>query len=208
VVPFLIRISSLGGNMQTSHTQTSLAGRIARRQVLFGGTLVLGGLAAGSARAQSGAKEDISHAAEAIHDEVVFKATRKRVYDALTNASQFHKVVLLSAAARTGMVVIKTPAEISVDPGGPFAVFGGYVTGRQIELVPGELIVQAWRNGSWKPGIYSIARFELAEDPEGTKLIFDHGGFPNGSAEHLALGWKTNYWEPLAKFLASQSAST
>jgi Activator of Hsp90 ATPase homolog 1-like protein len=55
--------------------------------------------------------------------------------------------------------------------------------------------------GSWEPGIYSIARFELVEQGSGTKIVFDHTGFPKGKAEHLAEGWKINYWEPLEKVL-------
>jgi activator of HSP90 ATPase len=173
-----------------------------RRNILFGGTLVLGSTVFSVSKARARAPEEISHSAESIHDEVVFKAPRKRVYEALTDAAQFHKVVLLSKAAATSMIAVKSPAQISRDPGGTFAIFGGYVTGRHIELVPGERIVQAWRNGSWKAGIYSIVKFELTEDAAGTRLIFDHTGFPIGDAQHLAEGWRTNYWEPLAKFLA------
>jgi hypothetical protein len=51
------------------------------------------------------------------------------------------------------------------------------------------------------PGIYSIAKFELVEHGSGTKIVFDHTGFPIGDREHLAEGWKMNYWEPLEKFL-------
>ncbi len=175
---------------------------VTRRNILLGGTLSFGSIVFSVSKAQARAPEEISHSAESIHDEVAFKASRKRVYEALTDAAQFHKVVLLGKAAATGMIAVKSPAEISRDPGGAFAVFGGYVTGRHIELVPGERIVQAWRNGSWKPGIYSIAKFELMEDAAGTRLIFDHTGFPIGEAQHLAEGWRINYWEPLAKFLA------
>jgi activator of HSP90 ATPase len=82
-----------------------------------------------------------------------------------------------------------------------FKLFGGYISGRHLELLPGERIVQAWRTGSWKPGEYSIVRFELREHGPGTKIIFDHLGFPQGQAEHLASGWKGNYWEPLQKYL-------
>jgi activator of HSP90 ATPase len=108
----------------------------------------------------------------------------------------------MSAAVKTGAVKAPNPPEISREPGGAFALFGGYIFGRQLELVPNERIVQAWRVGSWDPGIYSIARFELAEQGSGTKIVFDHTGFPKGKAEHLAEGWKINYWEPMGKFLA------
>jgi activator of HSP90 ATPase len=63
-------------------------------------------------------------------------------------------------------------------------------------------IVQAWRSGTWDPGIYSIARFALAPQGTGTLLTFDHTGFPKGEAEHLAKGWETNYWQPLEKLLS------
>ena len=83
-----------------------------------------------------------------------------------------------------------------------FSLFGGYISGRQIELVPDERIVQAWRVAAWSPGVYSIAKFELADDRHGSQIVFDHTGFPKGQGEHLAAGWKANYWEPLEKFLA------
>jgi activator of HSP90 ATPase len=173
-----------------------------RRQVIAGVAVAFGGLAAGSSGAWAGTEEEISHAAESIHQEPVFKATRKRVYDALTDAKQFQKVVLLSAAMKSSMIPPGKPAEISTESGGTFSLFGGYIFGRHIELVPNERIVQAWRTAEWDPGAYSIAKFDLVEQGAGTKIIFDHTGFPKGQGEHLAAGWKANYWEPLEKFLA------
>ena len=76
--------------------------------------------------------------------------------------------------------------------------------GRHVELVPNERIVQAWRVVTWDPGVYSIAKFELKEQGSETRLVFDHTGFPNGKAEHLADGWKQNYWEPLRKYLLKE----
>jgi len=147
--------------------------------------------------------EGILRAAEAIHQEPVFKASRKRVYEALTDANQFAKVVELSAAMKSGgMKAGAAPVAISREAGGAFSAFGGYITGRQVELVANERIVQVWRVGSWDPGSYSIARFVLVDSGSETKIKFDHTGFPTGQAEHLAEGWRTNYWEPLAKFLA------
>jgi uncharacterized protein YndB with AHSA1/START domain len=139
--------------------------------------------------------DEISHKAESIHQEVLFKASRKRVYEALTDAEQFTKVVRLSKVPGGPAAVI------SKEAGGTFSAFGGYVTGRHIELAPNERIVQAWRAGSWEAGKYSIARFELKGQGEQTKLVFDHTGFPDGDAEHRLEGWNTNYWEPLRKYL-------
>jgi activator of HSP90 ATPase len=162
------------------------------------GSTIPGARASASHKAGVGALaggEEISRNAESIHQEVVFKANRKRVYEALTDAEQFTKVVRLSKAPGGPAAVI------SKEAGGAFSAFGGYITGRHIELVPNERIVQAWRAGGWEAGKYSIARFELKEQGEQTKLVFDHTGFPNGDAEHLLEGWNTNYWEPLRKYL-------
>jgi uncharacterized protein YndB with AHSA1/START domain len=173
-----------------------------RRQVLIGAAGALGCLTMGSRGAQACAADDVSKTCEVIHQEVVFKASRKRVYEALTDARQFGKVVMLSAAVQSGMVPAGKPVEVSVEAGGAFSAFGGHITGRQIELIPNERIVQAWRAASWGPGQYSIARFELVEQGSGTKLVFDHTSFPQGQAQHLAEGWRINYWEPLEKYLA------
>src|SRR5713226_7734312 len=148
---------------------------------------------------RNGQKENCLETGGTIHQEVVFKASRKRVYEALTDAKQFTKVTEFS------MVKNAPPAEISREAGGAFSCFGGYISGRHVELVPNERIVQAWRSGSWDAGVYSIARFELKEQGAETKLVFDDTGFPNGEGEHLAAGWKMNYWEALQKYLAGQA---
>jgi activator of HSP90 ATPase len=171
-----------------------------RRQVIAG--LTAGAAVAGTASVQAKASGGILRVA-AIHQEVTFKASRERVYRTLTEAGEFHKVVLLSGAVKSGMVKASTPTQISNELGGAFAIFGGFVVGRQIELVPNTRIVQAWRPLDWEPGVYSIARFELVEQGAGTRLVFDHTGFPPGQAEHLTQGWKANYWTPLEQVLAT-----
>lgn len=172
-----------------------------RRQAIVGVAIAFGGLALRSTKVWAGAEEEIFRTAESIHQEPVFKANRKRVYEALTDAKQFDKVIQLSGVMQS-MHLPDKPAEISREVGGAFMLFGGYITGRHVELVPNERIVQAWRTGGWAPGVYSIAKFELVEQGAGSKIVFDHTGFPKGEAEGLASGWKAHYWEPLQKLLA------
>ena len=124
-----------------------------------------------------------------IHQEVIFKASRKRIYEVLSDTRQ--------SSAMTG----GAPADISREAGGSFSCFGGMISGRQIELMPNERIVQAWRVGNWPAGVYSIVKVELKEEGQQTRLILDHDAYPDGSRDHLDAGWKANYWEPLAKHL-------
>jgi activator of HSP90 ATPase len=104
------------------------------------------------------------------------------------------------------MVLLSTagaqPTSISTEVGGSFTLFGGYVTGRHLEMLPNERLVQAWRAGSWKPGEFSIAIFHLSAEGAKTKLSFEHRGCPNGNGASLAQGWRSHYWQPLAKYLA------
>lgn len=120
----------------------------------------------------------------AIHQEVRVKASPEKIYSALTNGKEFSEV--------TG-----APAEISAVEGGAFSLFGGQITGRNIELTAKEGLVQAWRVGAWPKGVYSIVRITLERAGNETKLTLDHSGFPDGAAEHLESGWHKMYWQPL-----------
>ncbi len=173
-----------------------------RRQLLNRAAAALGGLAIGSQKIRAQAAEEISRAAESIHQEPVINASRKRVYDALTDARQFNEVTKIAAARDPAVLLEKAPTVLSPEVGGAFSLFGGIIIGRQLELVPNTRIVQAWRVRYWAPGAYSIAKFELVEQGGGTRIVFDHTGFPRGDAETLASGWKAHYWEPLTKYLA------
>ncbi len=60
------------------------------------------------------------------------KSDPQHIYEALLDAKKFN--------AFPG-----APAEIDRKAGGAFSMFGGQIVGRNIELVPNQRIVQAWR---------------------------------------------------------------
>jgi uncharacterized protein YndB with AHSA1/START domain len=175
---------------------------LSRRRFLAGSTFALAGLPVLASGTWADAGDEISRTAGSIHQERSFAASRPRIYDALTVTAQFDHVVRLGEAMRTGMKLGARPTEIHNEAGGTFTLFGGHITGRFVELVRDARIVQAWRVANWDPGIYSIAKYELSDAGTGTKLVFDHTGFPTGEADHLAEGWISNYWQPLAQYLA------
>jgi activator of HSP90 ATPase len=124
-----------------------------------------------------------------IHQDVTFPAAPARVYEALVDLRRFSEV--------TG-----APASGESTEGGAFSAFGGHITGRHVELVPGKRVVQAWRAKTWPEGTYSIVRFELRPEEKGTALVFEHEGFPEDQKEHLSAGWKSNYWDNIAKHVS------
>jgi activator of HSP90 ATPase len=82
-------------------------------------------------------------------------------------------------------------------------LFGGQVTGRNVELVEDRRLVQAWRAATWPEGAYSIVNFQLDDAGDSaTKLVFDHTGFPEDARDELEPGWVKMYWEPLKQYLA------
>ncbi|OPH62172.1 hypothetical protein BC351_02780 [Paenibacillus ferrarius] len=125
-----------------------------------------------------------------IRQEVSFQAAPERVYNILTSSELFSQ-------ATGGAATV-----IHAEEGGTFSCFGGMILGRNIELVPNKRVVQAWRVANWEEGLYSIVKFELKAQGSETVLLFEHSSFPDGTGEHLASGWHTNYWQPIEKLLA------
>jgi len=183
--------------MRESKSPFGIISTSTRRQLVSGVAMTFGGLAAGfgawGRSQQQTMKENQGSAGNqgrtSLHQEIDLKASPQRIYDVLLDSKQF--------GAFTSM-----PADIDPKVGGAFATFGGQIVGRNVELVPNQRIVQAWRPASWDPGVYSIVRFELKAQGSGAKVVLDHTGFPEGNYDHLTEGWSLHYWEPLKKFLA------
>ena len=141
-------------------------------------------------------REALAHRPEtSLHQESLIAAPPQQVFEVLTSGGLF--------SAATGQ-----PAEITDREGDSFSIFGGRVEGRQIELVPGQRVVQAWRFGSahpsaWEPGVYSTVRFALEPTGAGTRLVIDHAGIPAEWTEHISQGYPSFYQDPIAKFFAN-----
>jgi activator of HSP90 ATPase len=180
---------------QANLVKSPVANAYSRRRMIAGSVIGLGSLATagvrGSTQEQSAEspKRKAIIAAKAIYQEEDFKASSQRIYEALLDAKQF--------SAFSG----GRQAEIDRNIGGAFSLFAGHIAGRNLELVPNRRIVQAWRAVAWPEGVYSIARFELQRQNSGTRIAFDHTGFPPDLAEHLESGWQENYWKPLRNYL-------
>ena len=130
-----------------------------------------------------------------IHQESIIDAAPEQVYAVLTDGAKF--------AAATGM-----PAELSDREGEAFTLFGGRVEGRQVELVPGRRVVQAWRFGGahpepWDAGVYSVVRFTLQPEGEATKFVIDHDGIPSEAQQRIETGYPSFYQGPLAAYFAA-----
>jgi activator of HSP90 ATPase len=167
--------------------------------ISFAATIPALGEGATAAEAPEGLRAE----SEAIHQEVDFEADCGRIYHALTDAHDFDALTRLSDAVTLVTDPKAKPTTISDQVGGPFTLFGGYVTGRNLQMIPGTRLVQAWRAGSWDAGDYSVVRFELRPRTGARcQIVFDHRGFPQGQGKSLAYGWRVHYWEPLAKLLA------
>ena len=139
--------------MRESKSPLGIISTSTRRQLVGGVAMTFGGLAAGfgawGRSQQQTMKENQGSARNqgrtSLHQEIDLKASPQRIYDVLLDSKQF--------GAFTSM-----PADIDPKVGGAFATFGGQIVGRNVELVPNQRFVQAWRPASWDPGVYSIVR--------------------------------------------------
>jgi uncharacterized protein YndB with AHSA1/START domain len=102
-------------------------------------------------------------------------------------------------AASTG-----APAKLSRKVGGDWHAHGGAIGGKNLHIVPGKQIVQAWRAGFWKKNELSvlIMTFEKAQGCTIVEIV--HVGVPQHDQKGVRNGWPKYYWKPWKKYLAGQ----
>ena len=125
-----------------------------------------------------------------IKQKVKFKHPPRAVYALLADSKQH--------TAFSG-----EPAVISKEVGGRFSAYSGYIQGINVDLAPGERIVQAWRGADFPPGIFSMATFNLSPTSDGgTELVLTHRGVPKSLIPGIEQGWREFYWDKMKAHLA------
>ena len=128
-----------------------------------------------------------------IEQSATFESTPAELYELFMDSAKH--------TAATG-----APAKISHKIGGKWTAFGGALTGTNLELVPNETIVQAWRSTNFKkddPDSILIVRFEKVKNA--TTVHLTHVGVPKQDHKGVTNGWKKYYWDPWKKYFKNKS---
>lgn len=124
-----------------------------------------------------------------INQSVTISASPEAVYGALMNSKKHSQM--------TG-----SPAKISSAVGGKISAWDGYISGKNLELVPGKKIVQEWMTTEWPEG-YPPSRLEITLSPAKggkTELKMVQSKVPAEQAPNYEKGWYESYWEPMESY--------
>jgi activator of HSP90 ATPase len=99
-------------------------------------------------------------------------------------------------------------AVLSREVGGAFTAWDGALEGRNLMIVPGRVIVQAWRATHWPRTDHdSILILRFSDAPSGGCVDLVHENVPEHDHEGVTYGWTKYYWEPWRAHLASRSGT-
>lgn len=131
--------------------------------------------------------------AKTITQKVLFRNTSaKTLYDLYLNAKK-HTI-------STG-----APAKINSKEGSKYSAHGGYITGKNLQLVKDKLIVQSWRAQGWDSNDVD-STFIIRLEAKGKDVILHaiHANLPDKHAASINKGWFAHYWEPWKNYLAGK----
>jgi uncharacterized protein YndB with AHSA1/START domain len=96
-------------------------------------------------------------------------------------------------------------AVMSDEVGAEVAAWDGYISGRNLALVPGERIVQSWRTTEFTDEHEdSIITVTLEEVADGTLLTLEHSKVPKDQRSYEEGGWQEHYFEPMKAYFAKR----
>ena len=124
---------------------------------------------------------------ETIEQNVIINAKPEDVYDAILDP-EIHSE-FTQAKATNDMKV-----------GGKFTAYDDYISGINLKLVKGKMIVQKWTSTDFPEGHYTTVTFEFKKHDKGTEVVFIQENVPDKNAKETAQGWKDFYWKPLKAF--------
>ena len=110
----------------------------------------------------------------------------------------------LSSAAHSRMT--GGPAKASKRIGAAHSAWDGYITGKTLELTPGQRIVQTWRTTEFADSDPdSTITVTLTPVDSGARLTLRHSGVPDGQTSYEEHGWEQFYFEPMQAYFESRA---
>jgi uncharacterized protein YndB with AHSA1/START domain len=95
-------------------------------------------------------------------------------------------------------------ATMSDEIGAEVSAWDGYISGRNLELVPGERIVQSWRTTEFTDEHDdSIITLTLEDADDGTLLTLVHSNVPDAQRNYEEGGWESKYFEPMKAYFGN-----
>jgi uncharacterized protein YndB with AHSA1/START domain len=92
-------------------------------------------------------------------------------------------------------------ASMSDEVGAEVSAWDGYISGRNLELIPGERIVQTWRTSEFADEHEdSVISIVLTEVGDGSLLTLVHSNVPDDQRSYEEGGWQSNYFEPMVVY--------
>jgi uncharacterized protein YndB with AHSA1/START domain len=96
-------------------------------------------------------------------------------------------------------------ATMSDEVGATVSAWDGYITGRNLELVPGQRIVQSWRTSQFDDAHEdSVITVLLQAIDDGTLLTLEHKNVPDDQRSYEEGGWQSNYFEPMVAYFTKR----
>ena len=98
-------------------------------------------------------------------------------------------------------------ALMSDEIGAEVSAHDGYITGRNLELVPGERIVQSWRTADFADEHGDSVIAVTLEDADGGALLtLLHSNVPDEQTSYERGGWQEYYFEPMKRYFSELKA--
>jgi uncharacterized protein YndB with AHSA1/START domain len=90
--------------------------------------------------------------------------------------------------------------------GAKVSAWGGYISGQNLELVPGRRIVQSWRTTQFTDADPdSKISVTLRAVPGGTRVTLHHSRVPDGHTSYERGGWQDHYFKPMKAYFTKQA---
>jgi uncharacterized protein YndB with AHSA1/START domain len=94
-------------------------------------------------------------------------------------------------------------ASMSDEIGAEVSAHDGYITGRNLELLPGERIVQSWRTTEFADEHEDSVITVMLEDADGGALLtLVHSNLPDGQTGYERGGWEQYYFVPMKTYFS------